>query len=170
MRNIEIKARVADIESARKTAADLAGAGPGAKLTQVDTYFKANDGRLKLREEGGEREKSELIYYKRPRESGPKGSYYERLPVGSPNDLKRFLEKALGIKAVIRKRRDVYLFKNARIHLDEVEGLGSFLEIEVVMENGLPDSEGKPLLEELMQAFSISPEDLVAGSYCDLIE
>ncbi|MBU4174037.1 MAG: class IV adenylate cyclase [Actinobacteria bacterium] len=167
MRNIEIKARLKSISSAEPIASGLAGSGPHARLLQVDTYFNVPDGRFKLREEGGI---GELIYYRRPDAPGPSRCDYVIVSIGSPAEVKGVLEAALGVRCVVRKHRTVYLYKNVRIHLDEVEGLGWFLEFEAVMPEGSPDGDGESLVRGLMRAFGLERDDLVDCSYCDLLE
>ena len=166
MRNIEIKARLSDPAAAEAVAARLADAGPHARLHQVDTYFFIPEGRLKLREIDGEEGCAELIFYRRPDSPGPKSCDYEIARVSDPAGINRVLDAAFGIRAVVDKQRTVYLYRNVRIHLDRVRGLGKFLEIEAVE----PDSGGESLVRELLEKFSIRPEDLVEGSYCDLME
>lgn len=167
MRNIEIKARLKSISSAEPIASGLANSGPHARLLQVDTYFNIPDGRFKLREEG---ETGELIYYRRPDAPGPSRCDYAIVSIGSPVEVKGILETALGVRCVVRKQRAVYLCKNVRIHLDEVDGLGSFLELEAVMPEASTDEEGESLVLRLMRAFGLEQHDLVDCSYCDLIK
>lgn len=166
MRNIEIKARVGDLEAAEAVASRLTDAPPSARLSQVDTYFNVPDGRLKLREQD---DGCELIFYRRPDARRPRRSDYEILAVNSPAATKRLLGEELGLLAVVSKQRTVYLYGNARIHLDDVAVLGTFVEFEAVMPEGAPDGEGEALVAELMREFSIREGDLVAGSYCDLL-
>ena len=170
MRNIEIKARLKNISESMNVAARLAGAQPHARLRQVDTYFKAPNGRLKLREEQGEGAKNVLIFYRRPDQTGPKRSDYEMVATDSPATLKRALSEAMGVRIVVVKQRMVFLYENVRIHLDEVEGLGAFLEFEAVMPDGVPDSSGQEQLHKLMREFSINEEDLIEHSYCNMLE
>jgi predicted adenylyl cyclase CyaB len=170
MRNIEIKARLKNLSESRKVAMRLAGAQPHAQLRQVDTYFNVPDGRLKLREEEGDGAKNVLIYYHRPDQAGPKRSEYDMVTINSPAALKRVLSDALGVRVAVSKQRTVFLRENVRIHLDEVDGLGAFLEFEAAMPDGVPDSSGQTQLNKLMQDFSINNEDLIEDSYCDLIE
>ena len=167
MRNIEIKARLKSVSCAEPIASEFAGSGPHARLLQVDTYFNVPDGRFKLREEGGT---GELIYYRRPDTPGPGRCEYVIASIDSPAEVKEVLEAALGISCVVRKQRTVYLYQNVRIHLDQVEGLGAFLEFEAVMPEGSPDSEGESLLLDLMRAFGLEQADLVDCSYCDLMK
>lgn len=168
MRNIELKARVADLTAAEAVAVRLAGPEPNARLSQLDTYFRVPDGRLKLRETKGGR--AELVFYRRADSRELRPCEYEIAPVGDADGIKRLLGAAFGVRAVVEKTRTVYLYRNVRIHLDRVERLGAFLEFEAVVPEGAADAEGEALVRELMQEFSIRPEDLVGESYCDMIE
>jgi predicted adenylyl cyclase CyaB len=170
MRNIEIKARLRDPGGAEVVARRLGGPEPHLRVEQVDTYFVVPAGRLKLREITGTIERAELIFYHRADQAGPKRSEYDVVPVTNARELKAMLAAALGIRTVVRKQRTVYLYKNVRIHLDAVEGLGSFLEFEAVMPDGAPDREGEDLLRSLMSEFAIAPGDLLESSYSDLVE
>ncbi len=170
MRNIEIKARLRDPGGAEAVARRLGGPEPHLRVGQVDTYFVVPEGRLKLREITGTVERAELIFYHRADQAGPKRSEYDVVPVANPRELKAMLASALGIRTVVRKQRTVYLHKNVRIHLDAVDGLGTFLEFEAVMPDGAPDREGEDLLHRLMKEFSIKPGDLLESSYSDLVE
>lgn len=170
MRNIEIKAKIKDLKAAGSLAATLAGSNPSMKLRQIDTYFNVGEGRLKLREKEGAEGGAELIFYRRPAICGPKRSDYEIMTIPEPSKTKSLFAGEVGIKAVASKRREVYLVENARIHLDEVEGLGTFLEIEVVMPPEASDKEGESLILGLMEKFSINHDELLDCSYCDLME
>jgi predicted adenylyl cyclase CyaB len=168
MRNIEIKARVKDMEDAEKTALTIADRRPPTRLSQTDTYFNVRRGRLKLREHTKGDPGSELIYYMRSDEPGPRPSDYWIVEVRNPTELKELLSNALGVKAVVKKERTLFLFRNVRIHLDRVEGLGTFLEFEEVLAKGsLPGQDD--LIQRLMRDFSVKEEDLIRESYCDLI-
>jgi len=169
MRNIEIKARLADIHKAEAVAQRLAGPSPHARLHQIDTYFKVRSGRLKLRESSGDKPGAQLVFYRREDHTGPKRSDYELISVPDPAPLKSTLTSALGVFVIVEKDRTIYLYKNVRIHLDKVAGLGAFLEFEAVMPDGAPDEEGHRLLDSLMREFSIAPEDLIDGSYSDML-
>jgi len=167
MRNIELKARLGDLEAARRVAASLATRRVGAQR-QTDTYFHCREGRLKLREiDGGE---SQLVWYARPDRQGPKPSDYLLVPVGEPEGLRAALAAALGVRAVVRKRREIFLVDNVRIHLDEVERLGCFLEFEAVLGPGTDDAHGHAQLARLAAAFSVADADLQPGSYAEMIE
>jgi predicted adenylyl cyclase CyaB len=165
LRNIEVKARLRSRLGAEDVAARLSG-GEGMILEQKDTYFKVPEGRLKLREEG---ERAELIFYKRSDESGPRPSDYEIVGVESPDRLTDLLERALGVLAVVSKRRRLHMYGSLRIHIDSVRLLGDFLEFEAVLVEGESEERAKLLVAELLKEFSITPEDLVEESYCDLL-
>ncbi len=165
-RNLELKARCGDLHQARRRARALSATGPG-ELRQCDTYFHVQTGRLKLRETEGK--PAELIFYERPNESAVKGSDYDVIPIAAAEEFKRALSTALGVRAVVRKRRELYLWHNVRIHLDDVEGLGGFIEFEAVISTDDDEVISKKRLAHLCEALEVRPEDQIAVSYCDLI-
>jgi predicted adenylyl cyclase CyaB len=122
---------------------------------------------LKLRVLG---DHSQLIYYTRSDQEGPKRSDYHLTRSADPQNLKRVLELAYGIRGVVRKTRYLYLIGQTRLHLDDVEGLGQFMELEVVLEEGLTDAQGEKITEDLMAALGVERGDLVDGAYMDLLE
>jgi len=166
-RNVEIKARVRDVSAVQARAEALSDA-PAVALEQEDTFFNVPDGRLKLRvfPDG----KGELIAYRRPDAVGPKTSEYFVYRTAHPETLKTLLMCALGIRGVVRKRRLLYLVGQTRIHLDEVEGLGAFLELEVVLADDQPEAEGEAVARRLLADLGIRDEDLMSGAYIDLLE
>lgn len=164
-RNIELKARLRDVAAAHATALRLATAEPFVE-TQIDTYFAAAHGRLKLREINGSH--ARLVAYVRPDDREPKASDYRLLDVPEPRQMKELLAAALGVTVVIRKRRTIYLHHHVRIHLDEVEGLGAFLEFEAVLDADVDDAAGHEQLARLRQEFEIVDDELLARSYSDL--
>ncbi len=166
MRNIEIKARIADLDAARKIAEAVATKRLGAQH-QIDTYFHCLHGRLKLRQIDGLR--GELICYARADEQGPKSSDYQLAPIAHPETLKAALTAALGVRAVVEKRREIFLHHNVRIHLDEVVNLGCFLEFEAVLGPKSDETAGRALIEDLTRRFAISPADLLSGSYGEMV-
>ncbi|HTP00466.1 MAG TPA: class IV adenylate cyclase [Anaerolineales bacterium] len=165
--NIEIKARARDFAEIRRRAAKLADA-PVEVIPQEDTFFHAPKGRLKLRVRG--QGPAQLIYYERPDQDGPKRSDYQIFETTEPEPLKLTLGKALGVRGVVRKTRYLYLVGQTRVHLDDVEGLGQFMELEVVMQPGQPDADGQAIARELMSKLGVKPADLLEGAYMDLIE
>jgi predicted adenylyl cyclase CyaB len=166
-KNIEIKARVSDFAALNARAAEL-GDGPVLELRQVDTFFHTAQGRLKLRVESAGR--GQLIYYLRPDETGPKASYYEIYPTRDPAALKAILSTSFGVRGEVRKIRRLYRVGQTRIHLDQVEGLGDFMELEVVLAPGQNESEGEVIAHNLLAGLGIEPAALVRGAYLDLLE
>lgn len=122
---------------------------------------------MKLRQINGL--SAQLIAYSRPDEEGPKTSDYRLVPVANPESLKAALTAALGVRVVVDKCREIYLVDNVRIHLDDVTGLGQFLEFEAVLGPGVDEAAGRAQLAQLAPRFSIRPADLLAGSYADLL-
>jgi predicted adenylyl cyclase CyaB len=163
--NLELKARDAD-PAATALACERLGAVDRGILRQRDTYFAVAAGRLKLREEPTSGS-AELIYYERPALAGVRESRYWRLEVDDPGRLRAMLELALGVIGVVEKERRLFLFQHVRIHLDEVAGLGSFVELEAV-ESGRPGDD--PVLDEVMRALRLDQAELVAGGYLELLE
>lgn len=163
-RNVEVKARAADWDGQKEKAASLASSRE--ELSQEDVFFSVPKGRLKLRllGHGG----AQLIFYERPDAAGPKTSRYRIVPVTDPAGLRSTLAAALGEKGVVRKQRTVFHVGRARVHFDDVEGLGRFIELEVVLEAAESEAEGKAQARELMEKLGISPADLVQGAYADL--
>lgn len=165
-RNVEIKARVADLAAVEARAAAIASEGP-IDLEQDDTFFACLRGRLKLRQLAAGR--GELIHYDRPDQGGPKLSSYVLAPTADPGALREALARALGVIGRVRKRRRLYLAGRTRIHLDRVEGLGDFVELEVVLAPGEPTTAGEAEARRIMQALGVDEASLVAGAYLDLL-
>jgi predicted adenylyl cyclase CyaB len=166
-RNIEIKARVPDPAALRARVAGLATSAPQLPM-QRDTFYNAPAGRLKLREFADGT--AELIYYERPDQPGPKTSIYTRTPAPDAASMRELLARCLGAKAVVAKSRELFLAGQTRIHLDKVEGLGSFVELEVVLAAGQTDAEGEQIASDLMAQLGIREADLVGHAYVDLLE
>jgi adenylate cyclase class IV len=165
-RNIEIKARVENIDLILPKAAALADQGP-IEIIQDDTFFACESGRLKLRAfTAGE---GELIFYRRENRKGPKESFYLVAPTKCPGILCETLTQAYGQAGRVRKKRLLYLKGRTRIHLDRVEGLGDFLELEVVLDEGEKTETGEAVARELMTALDIPPDQLIEGAYIDLL-
>ncbi len=164
--NIEIKARVRDWDRTRRAAEALADR-PLEIIDQYDTFFACQTGRLKLREFSPTR--GELIAYEREDVAGTKASRYLISTTSEPAQLRDVLQRALGLAGVVKKRRYLYLHGPTRIHLDDVEGLGKFLELEVVLAPGDDEARGEAVARELMQQLGVEPGDLIAGAYVDLL-
>lgn len=165
--NIEIKAHARNFKDIRARAERLSHT-PVQVITQEDTFFNVNHGRLKLRVLAPD--EAQLIFYTRPDQEGPKRSDYHLAHSKDPGSLKRVLELAYGVRGIVRKTRYLYLVGQTRVHLDDVEGLGPFLELEVVLQNGQSDAEGQRIAEELMSALGVERGDLIDGAYMDLLE
>jgi predicted adenylyl cyclase CyaB len=166
-RNVEIKARVASLAAIERQARDLADEG-SVTLVQEDTFFVCPRGRLKLRQLGAT--EGELIYYERPDSAEPKESRYAIYRTPDPEGLARTLSLALGVRGVVRKTRTLYLVGPTRIHLDSVEGLGDFVELEVVLRPDQSVSDGVAIAHDLMTRLGILPDQLIHKAYIDLLE
>ncbi len=165
--NIEIKARVREPKALRTRAEQLSDA-PVQIIPQVDTFFVTPKGRLKLRELGPKL--GQLVYYERDDRGGPKRSDYRIFATEDVQGLRETLALALGIRGVVKKVRSLYLIGQTRLHLDEVEGLGQFMELEVVLGPGQSESEGMAIANDLMADLGIEEGDLLEGAYMDLLE
>lgn len=163
--NIEIKARAADWD--KQFAAARALADKIEELIQEDVFFDCPEGRLKLRIMGpGE---SYLIFYRRSDQKGPKSSVYYPSPVKDPESMKALLGAALGFGKTVKKKRTLFLSGRTRVHFDEVEGLGRFIELEVCMKEGQAPSEGEAVAKTLMKRLAITEKDLLEGAYADML-
>jgi predicted adenylyl cyclase CyaB len=165
-RNIEIKARIASVADIVARVTPLADKGP-MLIVQDDAFYRCPSGRLKLRifspDDG------ELIFYRRADQAGPKESFYVRTPTSSPLSLGQTLAMAYGEIGRVRKRRTLFLVGRSRVHLDVVEGLGEFLELEVVLRDREPAEEGVREAERLMSALGIASSQLIERAYVDLL-
>jgi predicted adenylyl cyclase CyaB len=165
-RNIEIKARVENVVLLTPKVAAIASEGP-LEIAQDDTFFNCDNGRLKLR--AFSNDAGELIFYRRVNQAGPKESFYLRSPTSSPESLRESLSLAYGQIGRIRKYRTLFLVGRTRVHLDRVEGLGHFLELEVMLVDEEPPEQGIREAGELMEKLGIQPEQLIEGAYIDLM-
>lgn len=181
MTNFEFKARLYDMQNVNSVlharAANLDGI-----MQQTDTYFCVSGGRLKLREivyesqaaHALQRAESQLIFYQRPDHAAVKRSDYHIAPIGDAAKLREVLALALGIHVTVKKRRTLYLIpmKNGgsiRIHLDQVEGLGDFVEVEALAHAAEFAAAAEAEAHDLLRAFHIAENDLMSGSYADLL-
>ncbi|MGH2270418.1 class IV adenylate cyclase [Anaerohalosphaeraceae bacterium U12dextr] len=165
--NVEIKARCSEPESVRRVLrqhqARLAGID-----TQIDTYFNVPEGRLKLRQGTIE---NALIYYRRPDQTGPKPSDVWLYPCPEGQAVKELLTAALGVRVEVVKRREIYFVENVKFHIDQVEGLGSFVEIEAIDSDlSIGTERLRAQCQRFMALFGIRTEDLLEGSYSDMLE
>lgn len=164
--NIEFKARANDLVAAENILLQYNPTFIGEDH-QVDTYFNVPKGRLKLREGNIE---NALIHYERENTAGSKSSQvllYQHQP---DENLKAVLIKALGIKAIVDKRRKIYFIDNVKFHFDTVENLGTFIEAEAIDKDGSIGKEKLQLQCDLYAAvFNINSNDFMALSYSDMI-
>ena len=164
-RNVEIKARIDSIESLLPKVIAIADSGP-TEIRQDDTFFSCPSGRLKLR--SFSESDGQLIYYQRSNVPGPKESFYIISPTESVATLREALSFAYGQRGRVRKHRTLFLLGRTRIHLDRVEGLGDFLELEVVLSDEEPIQVGVSLAHELLERLDIASHQLIEGAYVDL--
>ena len=164
--NIEIKARSTRTDGIRKFLLEKGAYFKGTDH-QTDTYFNVSSGRLKLREGNIE---NNLIYYHRPNQSGPKQSDFTLVKIEDKEGLKTILENAVGIKVIVKKKREIYFIENVKFHLDELENLGSFVEIEAGnKDHDIPIEKLHEQCRYYLSAFGIEEEDLVDRSYSDML-
>ncbi len=164
MRNLEFKARVSDPKALQSRVRAL-GADPWGDLRQTDTYFAVERGRLKLRETAGYQ--AEFVYYERAEDDATRPSDYELARSPDPEALRSMLTRALGVLAVVRKRRTLLLLDTTRIHLDNVDGLGDFLELEVPVRDD--EAAAAARIDALIRDLGYAWTDCIRASYLDLI-
>jgi predicted adenylyl cyclase CyaB len=164
VRNLEFKTRLADAKAALARARAL-GAELWGDLRQTDTYFDVPSGRLKLRETAGLQ--AELIAYARDEAAAGRLSDYEIARTPDPAALRAVLARSLGVLAVVKKRRTLVTLDTTRIHLDNVEQLGSFLEIEVPA--GEDEASARQRFDSLLAGLGYSAADGIRASYLDLM-
>ncbi len=166
-RNLELKAQDVDPERSLKICERLQVEDKGT-LLQKDTYFAVPRGRLKLRREVGA--PAHLIAYERSDLPGQRESRYRVVEIGDASELDEALAGVLGVTAVVSKERRLFLFEGVRIHLDRVDGLGSFIELEGVAAPGERDlARLEVTLARLRNSLGIDEADLIGESYCDLV-
>lgn len=164
--NVEIKARSGDSDKIEYILMQNEAEYRGLDH-QVDTYFKVPNGRLKLRQGNIE---NNLIQYFRDDQPGPKDSQVSLYPVTDGLKMKEVLEKSIGILCTVDKQRKIFFIGNIKFHLDQVKGLGSFVEIEAIDKNG--DKKREELMqqcEHYLKLFNIQDNDLISVSYSDLL-
>ena len=166
-RNVEIKARLLDRARAEAWAEARAVAAPEV-LEQEDIFFPCDGARLKLRVLGPRR--GELIRYERTNAAEIRMSRYEIARTEDPQALREILTKTLGTIGVVKKTRLLYLMGQTRVHLDCVDGLGDFLELEVVLRPEQTEEHGKAIAEGILAELGIGREDLLAEAYVDMLK
>ena len=166
-RNIEIKARIENIDALAAKVAGMADQGP-IEIFQDDTFFTCPNVRMKLRTFSAD--KAELIFYQRPNQAGPKESVYSISPITSPDKTREVLSQAYGQTGRVRKHRTLFIIGRTRVHLDRVEGLGEFMELEVVLAENESTESGVIAANELLHKLGISPDALIEEAYVDLLK
>ena len=171
-RNVEVKARVADPAALRARVAALASVGSPpvtpVLIGQHDTFFNVARGRLKLRrlDDGT----GQLIFYERDDTTGPKTSAYSTSPCPDAAAMEALLARALGVRGVVDKRRELFMIGRTRVHLDDVRGLGHFLELEVVLGESEPAADGEREAHDLLVKLAVPASALLAPAYIDLLD
>lgn len=172
--NIELKVRCSarELAAIRRRLAEPVGINVET-LRQTDTYFRVAAGRLKLRrtEGTGSTPSAELIQYQRADYAGASLSSYRRVPIAptAESELRSAMEEALGLLTVVRKVRSVALWRSTRIHLDVVDELGSFVELETVLSDDLSEDAGRAEFDEVVAWLGLGAMASIPGSYSDLM-
>jgi len=166
-RNIEIKAHATSFAQQLATGEKISDQALET-LLQEDTFFNVPSGRLKLREFPDS--PAMLIFYNRIDTQGPKLSDYHITETDDGKGLKSVLEKAYGVRAVVKKERSLYMSGRTRLHFDQVENLGDFIELEVVLSDDDSLEAGEAEAQDLMSKLNIQASDLIDVAYVDLLE
>lgn len=164
--NIEWKARARDFDRQQVLAQRLAGE-LAAVLHQQDTFFHVPVGRLKLRKLS--KSEGDLIFYRRDDIAGAKASHFLAAKTRHPNELREVFANRLGLLGEVIKTRKLYLVGQSRLHFDSVEGLGDFIEVEVVLRDGQSHDEGHDIARGLQEKLAVATEDLIDVAYLDLL-
>jgi predicted adenylyl cyclase CyaB len=162
---VELKARYPDHGKAMGILSDL-GSREGGTEEQVDTYFDVGSGRLKLREIAGS--EAELIFYRRNESGGRRDCTYDIFRHPDPSALKTVLTAALGVQSRVRKTRHVHWLEGVKVNLDDVEGLGRFIEFEAAADARGPER-AQCVVRDMVSRFGIRPEDVISSSYSDML-
>lgn len=165
-KNIEIKAQIKNLPKLLTLAKEISDSDE-IIINQKDIFYNVPKGRLKLRIFSPQ--KGELIYYERNDMNGPTESNYFITKIENPSTLNETLSLALGIKGVVEKKRILFLIGQTRLHVDNVENLGQYMELEVVLREGQSNKNGEDIAKDLMRKLEISDEDLIDKAYIDLI-
>nr|CAB3262714.1 uncharacterized protein LOC100182215 [Phallusia mammillata] len=168
-KNVEIKASVPDLPRLLKLAQDLS-LKDATVLVQKDIFYKCHNGRLKLRSvKSVEKNHSELIFYERPDQSGPKLSQFHIFPVENADAMDLILGSSIGRRGVVAKTRHLFMVGQTRVHVDQVEGIGDFMELEVMLDKSQTPEDGAVIAQDLMEKLCISPSNLITKAYVDLL-
>jgi adenylate cyclase, class 2 len=167
MQNLELKAKCSDLLIFRRLAEEI-GAIWQWRHAQQDTYFNGDNGKLKLREV--DEKPAELIAYNRPALAQAKISNYNLVIINEPDQFKKVLSIALRQTIIVKKYRDLYLWNNVRIHLDEVQDVGSFVEFEAVIDADNNERISQDRIDYLVSHFNIKESDKINIGYYELLE
>ncbi|PIO71561.1 putative adenylyl cyclase CyaB [Teladorsagia circumcincta] len=171
-RNVEIKAKVRNREEIIRLARELTGKEP-AVLQQHDVFYSSPEGRLKMRTvEEDKVVRSELIWYDRPDIAGPKESKFYKLDVPEKifETLSSLLQCSMGIKGEVKKTRTLFMCGRTRIHIDSVEGLGDYMELEVCLSEQESAVDGEKEAKAIKEKLGIIDDDLLEGAYMDMLK
>jgi adenylate cyclase, class 2 len=164
--NIEIKAKTNRPEQIREILLARNARFAGTDH-QTDTYFNVPEGRLKLRQGNIE---NNLIFYNRPNEAGPKKSEFRIVPVPHPTELAAMLRDSIGVLTVVKKSREIYFIDNIKFHIDIIEGLGNFVEIEAGnLHREIPVEQLYEQCNQFLKLLEIDSADLIDESYSDML-
>lgn len=164
--NIEIKARTNHPGKIREILLAHNARFAGTD-NQTDTYFNVPEGRLKLRQGNIE---NNLIFYNRPNQAGPKKSDFRMVPVADGVELAKMLSESIGVLAVVKKSREIYFIDNTKFHIDTVESLGNFVEIEAGnVHRDVPVEQLYEQCNEFVKLLEIDEADLIDRSYSDML-
>ncbi|CAH0698498.1 unnamed protein product [Spodoptera exigua] len=171
MRNVEIKANITDYENICKVAKELSG-GPPKIINQDDTFYNVQEGRLKMRIYADS--SATLVRYDRDDIEGPKLSNYELLDFTANESekaklLDEMLKKCLGVRGRVVKERKLYMVGQTRVHIDTVQDLGHFMELEVVLRPEQTLEEGQAIAHDLRTKLGVKEEDLIDCAYVDML-
>uniref|UniRef100_A0A8R1DL84 CYTH domain-containing protein n=1 Tax=Caenorhabditis japonica TaxID=281687 RepID=A0A8R1DL84_CAEJA len=170
-RNVEIKAKVQDHDETVRRAVEISGKQPSI-LRQHDIFYESPNGRLKMRsvEENGVT-RTELIWYDRPDVAGPKLSEFNKFDVPAEilDALKLSLLSSMGVKGEVKKTRTLVLHGQTRIHIDRVDGLGDFMELEVCLAPEETVEQGEQIAQSIREQLGVAESDLLVGAYMDML-
>lgn len=165
MQNLEAKFKLFDLDRAR-TMAEAAGYEFKGSFAQRDTFFRVARGKLKLREQDNG---AWLIHYSRDDREGLEISNYEIVPVPDPDQMRTMFSEAVGVLARVNKRRTLLMRENVRLHLDQVEGLGDFGEIEAVVGEGERPEQYLAAVDRILRALDVRRSSLITASYFEML-
>ncbi|MCF2143902.1 MAG: class IV adenylate cyclase [Candidatus Heimdallarchaeota archaeon] len=165
MFTVEVKAKCQDLPSIKAILKKEGGIFLGQE-EQVDIYFKITKGRLKLRKGA---KQSYLIYYEREDLREIRPSHFELYPTATPTKLEKLLRAAFDVLVEVKKNREVVWIQNIKFNLDNVEGLGTFIEIEAMTESPQEFADLKQKVQVFIEKFAIKKEEIQSQSYSDLL-